>query len=248
MNERKIIEFMDQLSQKGSPDTDSDSEMEAIANLWNQELSDPLADMQSQPECERFSERLRDYEQGLQDNSGTSTAFTRQRSRWQIFVTAIAAVLLLAFGIDQFNYRTSLKTQQMNGEIAQLKEMLALTLIRQNTVPDRIDGVVWASNLKDPEPILVEELIRMLDSDPSVNVRLAALNSLASYGNDPEIRKSLTQSIGKQTSSLITLNICKVLIQHSQPEEYPALMSQLENSCLGPVYLERFKETLSNQI
>ena len=255
MNERKITEFMEQLSQgkshRSNPDseaTPSDAEMMELENLWNQQLSIPLADMKSQTECERFSERLQAYEQGLRDNPATVTGFPTWRNRWQLYVGAIAAMLLVAFGIDQFTYRANLKTQKMNGEITELKEMLAMTLIRQDAANDRIDGVVWAANLKHPEPILVDELVRMLDSDPSINVRLAALQSLASFSDSADIRKSLRDSIAKQTSSLVTLNICKVLVQHSKPEEYPALMAQLENSCLGPEYIEPFKKTLTNQI
>ena len=255
MNDRKIIEFMEQLSkgksQRSNPDleeTSSDAETKELEDLWNQQLSTPLIDMNSQTECERFSERLQAYEQGLRDKSSTVTGFPNRRNRWQFYIGAIAAILLVTLGIDQFNYRANLKTQRMNGEIAELKEMLALTLIRQDTATDRIDGVVWAANLQHPEPILIDELIRMLDSDPSVNVRLAALQSLASFNDSADIRKLLRETIAKQTSPLITLNICKVLVEHSTTEEYPALMKEIEGSCLGPEYLERFKKTLTKQI
>ena len=255
MNEKKIIAFMEQLpkgrSRRSCPDTEDapmDAEMEELEMLWNQQLSTPLTDMKSQPECERFSERLQAYEQGLLDKPATVTGFPDRRNRWQLWVGAIAALLLVTLGIDQFNYHNSLKTQRMNGEIAQLKEMLALTLIRQNTATDRIDGVVMASDLNSPEPALIDELIRMLNADPSVNVRLAALKSLEPLSENPVIRKSLIQAIEQQSSSLVTLNICKVLMLRPHPEEYPMILQQLEGSGLGADYLEHFRKTLKPQI
>jgi hypothetical protein len=254
MNERKIIEFMEKLSGEKIPASDADtpSEEKVLEEFWNQNLSLPLSDTTSESECDRFREKLQAYQEGLLNNPNIADAkgsiFRRPRNRWQLYVSAAAAVLMLALGIDQINYRTTLKTRQMNSEIGELKELLALTLIRQNTATDRIDGVVWASDLKNPEPLLMEELVRMLTDDPSVNVRLAALNSLAPFSENPEIRKSLIQAIGRQDSSLITLNICKILIKHPRPEEYPVLIQQLEDSGLGADYLERFRKTLKPQI
>lgn len=238
MKDEDINAFMEDFS-------NSDGELKA---LWN---SIPFEEVQAEPNLEetaRFSERLSAYQDGFNDASDSKK---RVKSPMQKKVIpfpfapiSIAAIFLLMLVSTSFYmiYRSEHK------ESTELQKLLALTLIQQNTAPQRIDGVRFASQLDGTESGLQKELIHILNNDPSINVRLSALNALRGEMTQSPMRERVIESISKQTSALVAMSICQEVLQTASSQEYAAIITQIEKSCIDSKRSTALKKSLSTHI
>ena len=57
----------------------------------------------------------------------------------------------------------------------------------------------------------------MLENDENVNVRLAAIDALARFTDDPNVRRTLIQSLEKPQSPLVRIALIEKLVPLDEP-------------------------------
>ncbi len=70
----------------------------------------------------------------------------------------------------------------------------------------------WSSRVEKPDDELRTALVRTLNEDPNVNVRLASLDALEKFSDEPAVRKSLVASIGRQDSPLVQIALIDAVV------------------------------------
>ncbi|MDZ7773598.1 MAG: hypothetical protein U5K31_12795 [Balneolaceae bacterium] len=90
--------------------------------------------------------------------------------------------------------------QRLQSEVAQMRQVMMLNLIDNGSATERLKAVNISSELNEPEPRVREALIRTLNRDPNVNVRIAAVDALLMRASDPGVRSALGASIARQDS------------------------------------------------
>lgn len=100
----------------------------------------------------------------------------------------------------------------LSGEVRQLKETLVLTMMDQPSTVERIRAVNMISEFENPDSRIIDNLIRVLNTDNNDNVRLLALEALIKYSGNEEVRAGLIASISEQTSPMIQLRMAEIMI------------------------------------
>jgi hypothetical protein len=137
------------------------------------------------------------------------------RPVWQVTIAAACLVIGLAVG----SYRGVSSRQTSSGEIAALreevantKEMVALSLLKEQSASERLRGVDYSVQMPRIEPDVISALIHAVNQDPSVNVRLAAIDALTRASAQPQVRRSLEQSLTKQDSPTVQAALIGYLV------------------------------------
>lgn len=186
----------------------------------------------------RFYDTLSGYAEGLADSRRAvpATAWWRrlwpQQPVWQVAAAAACLLVGLAGGraLGPFAPAVNPEVAGLREEVGRMRQLVALSLLQQDSATDRLRGVTFANQTvmntavtDDAE--VVGALLRTVNEDANVNVRLAAVEALANASRDPGLRRSLAQSLSQQVSPLVQLAIIDLLAQARDRQAAPALRS-----------------------
>ncbi len=99
------------------------------------------------------------------------------------------------------------KLAGLSGEVRELKETLVLTMMEQTSTVERIKAVNMVAEFETADLRIIENLLKILDTDNNDNVRLLALEALVRYAGNEEVRKGLckAQNAGSSWHFIIVL-------------------------------------------
>jgi len=135
-----------------------------------------------------------------------------------------AAVILVASGIgigmelrsgpkvDTQSELISLKAEVRDMK-KEMKEQQLLNGIDDESASERIKAVSYAEEMASPDQKVIDALFNSLNNDKNVNVRLAALYSLARFADRHVVRDSLVTSLGAQTEPIIQVVLINLLAE-----------------------------------
>ncbi len=104
------------------------------------------------------------------------------------------------------------QTNQLISELQNSQKTLMLTLLEQPSATQRLKAVNLSDNLNAPDEIIINALFTTLNNDENVNVRMAAIEALFKYSNQPEVREGLIESIPHQNSPLVLITLSKAMV------------------------------------
>lgn len=138
-------------------------------------------------------------------------------------------VIGLFFGTTLGNSSYKEELSDLNGQMVEMREMMMMAMLEKESVSDRLKGVQMSSELSSSNEKVIDALFLTLNSDLSTNVRIAALNTLAGFTNDPKVREGLVNSISKQKSPLMQVNMAELMVKLQETKAKEELKSILEN-------------------
>jgi len=125
---------------------------------------------------------------------------------------------------------------RLNGEVEQLNQMVSLSLIDRSSSADRLRGVNWSARVDDPSGTLLSKLSNTLESDPNVNVRVAAVDALSVFRNEPGVVDVLTRALLHEESPTVQVALIDLLTLIREQRALEALKRFVEmNDVLPPV-------------
>ena len=135
-----------------------------------------------------------------------------------------------------------------NSETEQVREKLVLTLLEQNSANKRLEGVSEANKIGKVDEQVINALLRTLNMDPNVNVRLAAIESLTNYVEDPKVRQGLIQSIPNQESPIIQVTLANLMLALEEKKSIEPFKKLLEKPELDTTVKKKIKKTIESII
>jgi len=87
-------------------------------------------------------------------------------------------------------------------------------------------------------------LLQTLNHDPSVNVRLAAIEALYEHAAHPTARQGLVQSIGQQDSPLVQLALADIMVAMQEKNAVQPLRKLLAKENLNEAVKVRIKQSI----
>jgi hypothetical protein len=171
----------------------------------------------------------------------TLAALWPQRPVWQ--VTIAVACLALGTLVGTYGFRERGKDRSeiaaLREEVANTKEMVALSLLQQQSAGERLRGVDYTSRMRTIEPDVVSALIQAVNHDPNVNVRLAAIDALTKASSNPQVRQSMVQSLREQDSPMVQAALIDYLVDARDRNAVGTLQQLAVRDDLNPVVRQR---------
>ncbi|MEM1259027.1 MAG: hypothetical protein AAGH81_10875 [Bacteroidota bacterium] len=136
----------------------------------------------------------------------------------------------------------------VDSETEQVREKLVLTLLEQNSANKRLEGVAEANKINKVDDQVINALLRTLNMDPNVNVRLAAIESLTNYVENPKVRQGLIQSIPNQESPIIQVTLANLMLALEEKKSIEPFKKLLEKPELDTTVKKKIEKTIKSII
>lgn len=234
------------------------AEVEEIQSLWSAMGSihtpepEPIA-------RERFNLMIEAYTHGLEQSA--RPGLWRHMNLWlrswwpqQPLVQFGLAVVLLAFGFVAGGFLRPTRTipepqrdavSEMRGELMEMRQMLALSLMQQQSASDRLRGVNWSYRLQQPGQEVLAALLDTLMHDSNVNVRLATVDALRQFGNQPVVRKGVIEAMTRQESPMVQVALIGLAVDLHETESIATLRDLSGDDKVDVAVRERAKKGLA---
>ena len=193
-----------------------------LSIMWNR--LGALPDEQPSPALQtRFDAMLDAYRHGLEqgERSSARRGFSvadwfeswwpsRPAFQFGIAVACIAGGGLIGYLVNASRVQTG-EIARLHEELTNTREMVAISLLQQQSASERLRGVSWSCQIPKPDTEVLSALGNTVKFDSSVDVRLAAVDALHKYSSDPLVRKTLLDALQREKSPLVQLALIEEL-------------------------------------
>jgi len=195
------------------------SEVAELNTVWRgmENLNDP-PDAKPDPAARaRFLEVMRAYQAGLETAHATPKARVIAFPQQPVWRAALAAGLL-AGGIllGRFAMQPAAanpEISQLRGQVDSLRQMVALSMLQQQSPSARMRGVTYSEQMAQPDRQVAAALLDAITGDSNVNVRLSAVDALQKFAADPAVIPGMVAAIPNQAEPLVQIALIDMLVQ-----------------------------------
>ena len=197
-------------------------EADSLKGIWTKLGSIPTEEPSPRVRA-RFEAMLEAYQEGLA-NADPGPRWHETLNEWiagwwpsQPLIQLSSAMALLIVGLvvgAQFMApeAPSGDLRSLEGEVQSLRQLVALSLLDQQSASQRLRGVNWTSRIARPNDEILTSLVSTLNYDPNVNVRLAVIDALAEFSAVPSVREGALNSLARQESPLVQISLINFLV------------------------------------
>lgn len=146
--------------------------------------------------------------------------WTRRHRAVRPLLQAAAAAILVVAGIQVGRKMstpaptaTAPDVTALRDEVRDLRQMVTLSLMQQQSVTERLKGVSWSNQLDQPGNEVVSALIDTLMHDANVNVRLASIDALKRFAERDIVRNATVHALNTQTSPLVQMALIDFVVE-----------------------------------
>ena len=227
-------------------------ELEGLAAVWARlgvlEEESPSPMLRT-----RFYDMLESYQHGLAEGrEHLGQRFSRWfRTAWPqrpVFQAALSAgLLLVGILIGSSFFKAQAPSQDLKAlrqEVSGLTQTLAVSLMEQTSATERLKGVNLTTVAARPNTEMIDRLLQTASSDPNINVRLAAVDALYLFRDQPKVREGLVQTLSRQDSPLIQVPLIDLFVSMKEKRAVDALKALIENQRLFPEVREKAQQGL----
>lgn len=174
--------------------------------------------------------------------------FERFWPRRPAFQFSLALVILLA-GLAAGYFLNSVtqnarELAYLRQEVQNTQQMLAASLLDQQSPSERLKGINLSCRMEQPKEQTMVKLLSILNNDPNVNVRLAAVDALYLFHDYPMVKEGLTRSLSKQSSPLVQMALVDLMVEIRERRAAEALKQLTEEENLNPDVKTRAEQGL----
>lgn len=126
-----------------------------------------------------------------------------------------AATTIAVFGFAAGRYLPRDQAKEISGlrrEVQDIREMFALSLLQQQSASDRLRGVSYSYRMDKDDSQIRGVLLETLNSDSSIDVRLAAVDALRRMSALPPVRQGFLDSLERPQSPLVQIALIDAIV------------------------------------
>jgi hypothetical protein len=195
----------------------------------------------------RFREMLAAYQAGMASvQPAAAPVVKRGLLAWfpaqPVWQWAAAAGLLLGgvvFGRYLPQTGSSAEMAQLRGQVDSLHQMVALSMLQQQSPSARMRGVTYSEKFAQPDPQVLDALLQAVNHDSNVNVRLSAVDALQKFASDAEVAQAMATSISGQESPLVQIALIDMLVQMNARGVVPDMAGISKNAQMDEMVRQR---------
>jgi hypothetical protein len=163
---------------------------------------------------------------------------------WQMAAALLVAAAGFAAGRSWPNVAPETAIAEMRGELHGMRQMVALSLLRQESASERLRGVTWSANIDRPGAEVIGALVDTLQHDGNVNVRLAAIDALRQYGAEAQVREALVRALPVDPSPLVQIALIDAVVALRERRSADALRALSSGAETNQVVRQRARRGL----
>lgn len=134
-----------------------------------------------------------------------------------IFRAAAAIALVLSgvaigFWINK-NQQRELELAKIQQQMEEMRSVMLSQLEDKQSASQRMMAVSQVMEIEKPDDEIVQALVKAMNEDANTNVRLAALDALSKFHQEPEVRKELIKALSKQKDPLVQMALIQLMVQ-----------------------------------
>jgi len=147
-------------------------------------------------------------------------------TRFALASSLLAVGFFSGYWFQQPTSTTDVK--QLTLQVESLKEMMMISLLEKESATERLKAVSLTQEINGPSKKVTEALLKTLNADPNVNVRLASLDALQGYSDLPHVREGLVRSIAIQQSPLVQMALAELMVAIQEKSSVSELKKVLD--------------------
>jgi len=191
--------------------------------IWT--LLDDLTVPDPDPNMEmRFQGMLEHYRHKESDKMNNWSLFRPNLKQFFSFrpdAQLVYSLILIVFGmgvgyyLSQRQSGTSAdeKLSALVSQVADMRKMIVVSLLENPSATERLRAVNYTDEMQRIDRPIISALFVTLNGDPNVNVRLATLDALAKFSDQPEVREELVNSIVQQNSPMVQVAMANLMLK-----------------------------------
>jgi len=225
-------------------------ELTAAEEMWRQlERIPPLIpDLLSMRT--RFDAALTEYEEGFGEPRPHAPRPTVSLgSRVALAALAAAALLVIGITIGRQTVGPGAPTADsqiagLRAELGEMRQMMSLSLLQQQSAIARLQGVVSVAQIEDPHGDVIAALLDALMYDPNANVRLATIDALKRFMDRELVKRGTVAALSRQSSPLVQVALIDFVAQSAGVDAADALRTLSKDSKVEDAVRTRAAERL----
>jgi len=146
--------------------------------------------------------------------------------------------------VTQPNPATQRELADLRAQVESMNQLVNTHLLTQ-PANNRLRGVLAAFNENDANDRTLAELLNSLAFDPSVNVRLTALEALYAYVDRAPVRAGVMSALPRETSPLVQVAMIDFVVAARDREAGPALNRLARDPAVDAVVREAARRGLA---
>ena len=184
-------------------------------------------------------------------------------SLWTWVLSPIAAIAIALAGFHlgtQYGAASSVPPvaaapaddADMKRELAELRakvdsvgQLVGFSLLQQRSTSERLQSVLSTLDNKTPDQKVIGNLIGALALDPSVNVRLSALDALFPHADQQLVRTGVHASLPREPNPLVQVAMIDFLVAARDREATPELQKMARDESIDRQVREAAKRGLA---
>jgi hypothetical protein len=133
---------------------------------------------------------------------------------------------------------------RLREEVASTKELVTLSLLREQSAAERLRGVDYTTRMPAIDPQITNALVQAVSRDESVNVRLAAVDALARLSGNATVRQSMATALSTQDSPMVQAALIDYLVEARDRQAAPVIQQLVSRGDLDPSVRKRAQAAL----
>lgn len=151
---------------------------------------------------------------------------------------AVAMLVVAAFAAGRFWPRSASSQDDLQvanlsdvrGELREMREMLMLSLMQQQSATERLRGVSGSVLIDQPGTEIVRALLETLMHDPNANVRLACVDVLRRFSEQDVVRRGTVQALSESSYPLVQIALIDFVVETKDKDAIDALRRLSQDS------------------
>jgi hypothetical protein len=142
------------------------------------------------------------------------------------------------------NSSASNELKQLHSEVTDLKKAAIFTMLNQESSSDRIQAVGYATDLGNADENVIDVLVKTLNTDKNVNVRMAAAYALSKFTYQHTVTDSLVKSLSQQTEPILQVALINILAERKEKSALRPIQEIIANKST----LKEVREVAENSL
>lgn len=165
---------------------------------------------------------------------------------WQGVAAAI--IFLVGIGIGFWLDKEQKYQEQLSDlteDMHRMQEIMMFTLLKEGSASDRLKAVNYTTGIPELSEKIITELLYTLNHDENINVRIATVEALGRYANNPKVREGLIKSINQQQPPLVQMSLVELMVAIREKSAVTELQKLLEKNNLAPEVKDKVEEGIN---